>query len=131
MQVKKIHLENYRNISLADIEFSDGVNVIEGMNAQGKTNLLESIYYMSLGRSFRHAPDLELIKSGEVRAFVEILSTLVDIPIEFYDERMTTMVAYRYLGATETYGKKRKESVDTLSAEIILQDYLSFEKNKK
>ena len=70
-------------------------------------------------------------RAKTVRAFVEILSTLVDIPIEFYDERMTTMVAYRYLGATETYGKKRKESVDTLSAEIILQDYLNFEKNKK
>jgi putative Holliday junction resolvase len=70
-------------------------------------------------------------RAKTVRAFVDILSTLVDIPIEFYDERMTTMVAYRYLGATETYGKKRKESIDTLSAEIILQDYLNFEKNKK
>ena len=70
-------------------------------------------------------------RAKTVRAFVEILSTLVDIPIEFYDERMTTMVAYRYLGATETFGKKRKESIDTLSAEIILQDYLNYEKNKK
>ena len=70
-------------------------------------------------------------RARTVRAFVEILSTLVDIPIEFYDERMTTMVAYRCLGATETYGKRRKESVDTLSAEIILQDYLNYEKNKK
>ena len=70
-------------------------------------------------------------RAKTVRAFVEILETLVDIPIEFYDERMTTMVAYRYLGATETFGKKRKESIDTLSAEIILQDYLNYEKNKK
>ena len=70
-------------------------------------------------------------RAKTVRAFVEILATLVDIPIEFYDERMTTMVAYRYLGATETFGKKRKESIDTLSAEIILQDYLNYEKNKK
>ncbi len=70
-------------------------------------------------------------RAKTVRAFVDLLSELVDIPIEFYDERMTTMVAYRYLGATETYGKKRRESVDTLSAEIILQDYLAYEKNKK
>ena len=44
---------------------------------------------------------------------------------------MSTMVAYRYLGATETYGKKRRASVDTLSAEIILQGYIDRERNEK
>lgn len=63
-----------------------------------------------------------------VRAFAALLAELTDIPIDFYDERMTTMAAYRYLGATETFGKKRKGSVDTLSAEIILQDYLDRER---
>ena len=66
-----------------------------------------------------------------IRAFAEILSSLTDIPIDFSDERMSTMVAYRYLGATETYGKKRRDAVDTLSAEIILQSYLDKERNKK
>jgi RNase H-fold protein (predicted Holliday junction resolvase) len=41
---------------------------------------------------------------------------------------MSTMVAYRYLGETGTFGKKRKDSVDTLSAEIILQSYLDRER---
>ena len=66
-----------------------------------------------------------------IRAFAEILSSLTDIPIDFSDERMSTMVAYRYLGATETFGKKRKDAVDTLSAEIILQGYLDKERNAK
>ena len=44
---------------------------------------------------------------------------------------MTTMVAYRFLGETGTYGKKRKNAVDTLSAEIILQNYIDRERAMK
>ena len=63
-----------------------------------------------------------------VRAFAAILSEYTDLPVDFFDERMSTMVAYRFLGETGTYGKKRKDAVDTLSAEIILQGYLDREK---
>lgn len=59
-----------------------------------------------------------------VRAFAALLGQLTEIPVEFYDERMTTMEAYRFLGETGTFGKKRKNAVDTLSAQIILQNYL-------
>jgi len=65
-----------------------------------------------------------------VRAFAEILATLTAIPIDFYDERMSTMVAYRFLDGSGTFGKKRKSAIDTLSAEIILQSYLDRERNK-
>ena len=41
-----------------------------------------------------------------------------------YDERMTTMAAARFMNETDTRGKKRKDSIDTLSAEIILQNFL-------
>ena len=75
MNIDSISLENYRNIERAEIEFSRGVNVIEGLNAQGKTNMLEAVYYMSLGRSFRRAPDSELIKIGESRASAAISFT--------------------------------------------------------
>ncbi len=70
-------------------------------------------------------------RADAVKAFAEILASICEIPIEFYDERMTTMEAYRFLGETGTFGKKRKESVDTLSAEIILQNYLDRERNMK
>lgn len=66
-----------------------------------------------------------------VRAFADILRELCDIPVDFYDERMTTMVAYRFLGETATYGKRRREAVDTLSAEIILQNYIDKERNDR
>lgn len=66
-----------------------------------------------------------------IRAFAELLRAETDIPIDFYDERMTTMVAYRFLGETGTYGKKRKNAVDTLSAEIILQNYIDRERVMK
>ena len=70
-------------------------------------------------------------RSQVIRAFAELLRAETHIPIDFYDERMTTMVAYRFLGETGTYGKKRKDAVDTLSAEIILQNYIDRERAVK
>ena len=67
-------------------------------------------------------------KAKTIRAFAASLGELTDIPIEFYDERMTTMIAHRFLSETGTYGKKRKNTVDTLSAQIILQNYIDREK---
>lgn len=66
-----------------------------------------------------------------IRIFATILAELTEIEIDFFDERMSTMVAYRYLGETGTYGKKRKDAIDTLSAEIILQGYLDKERGVK
>ena len=72
----------------------------------------------------------EGFRAETVRAFGDILSTLTDIPIEYYDERMSTMVAHRFLSETGTFGKRRRGVVDTLSAEIILQNYLDAERRK-
>ncbi|MBQ7314794.1 MAG: Holliday junction resolvase RuvX [Clostridia bacterium] len=66
-----------------------------------------------------------------VHAFGDIVAQLTDLPVVYYDERMTTMIAYRYLSSTNTYGKQRRDRVDTLSAEIILQDYLDAERAGK
>ena len=54
-----------------------------------------------------------------------------DLPIVMLDERMTTMAASRYLNETDTRGQKRKSVIDTLSAEIILQNALDKLKNMK
>ncbi len=69
-------------------------------------------------------------RADVVKAFVALLSEMTEIPIEFFDERMTTMAAYRYLDGAGTFGKKRKAVIDTLSAELILQGYLDKEKAK-
>ena len=67
-------------------------------------------------------------RAETVRLFAKMLSEFTNIEIDFYDERMTTMIAYRFLGETGTYGKARKDAVDTLSAEIILQNYIDKER---
>ena len=66
-----------------------------------------------------------------IKAFAALLSEYTNIPYDFCDERMSTMVAYRFLGATETYGKRRRDSVDAVSAEVILQSYIDRERNQK
>ena len=60
----------------------------------------------------------------KIRAFAELLSPLTDAKIDFLDERVSTMAAHQILNLTDTRGEKRKNVVDTLSAEIILQNYL-------
>ena len=63
-------------------------------------------------------------RAENVAQFKEILASHTDVPIILYDERCTTMIAHTILSETNTRGKKRKNVVDTLSAEIILQNYL-------
>lgn len=70
-------------------------------------------------------------RTDVIRAFAALVAEYTSIPIDFYDERMTTMEAYRFLGETGTFGKKRRSAVDTLSAEIILQNYIDRERNTK
>ena len=65
MECNKISIRNFRNIERAEIEFEDGVNILCGENAQGKTNLLEAIHFTSLGKSFRTSRDEEMLRFGE------------------------------------------------------------------
>lgn len=68
--IKNIELSNFRNISMAEVSFSPDINIISGENAQGKTNLLEAIWLLSGGRSFRGSKDKELVKIGEKVAHI-------------------------------------------------------------
>ncbi len=61
MYIKYLNLINFRNYENMTIELCDGTNVFQGDNAQGKTNILESLYYSSIGRSHRTNKDKELI----------------------------------------------------------------------
>lgn len=72
MYCKRVKLTNFRNISECAIEFSDGINILAGENAQGKTNLLEAIFYASVGRSFRASSSNEMILFGKKNAVVSI-----------------------------------------------------------
>ena len=61
MKVKQLELYNFRNYQLSKIVFGDGLNIIEGSNAQGKTNLIEAIYFCAVGKSFRATREKEVI----------------------------------------------------------------------
>ena len=72
MYCKRVKLTNFRNVSECDVEFCDGINILAGENAQGKTNLLEAIFYASVGRSFRASSANEMILFGKKSASVSI-----------------------------------------------------------
>ena len=72
MIIKKVQLTNFRNYQRQDITFSDGLNIIAGNNASGKTNLVESIYYVGLGKSPRTFQDKELIKWNNENAYIKV-----------------------------------------------------------
>ena len=70
-------------------------------------------------------------RSEKCRAFAKALGELTGIPVELFDERLTTVSAHKFLNETNTRGKKRKAAVDELSATIILQDYLDKKRNEQ
>ena len=75
MLIKRIGLKNFRNHQSLSFEFSSGINTLTGRNAIGKTNVVEAIYYLSLGRSFRTNNDDDLIKKNSDRAEIDATIT--------------------------------------------------------
>lgn len=72
MWIRKIKLNNFRNYESQEIILKDGLNIFYGENAQGKTNIIESIYLCSVGKSFRAKKDQELINFEKQNAMVEL-----------------------------------------------------------
>lgn len=62
--------------------------------------------------------------------FAKKLEAKTGVPTVLWDERCTTVSAAVYMNATDTHGKKRKNTIDAAAATIILQDYLDYVKNK-
>ena len=63
------------------------------------------------------------------QSFAEKLGELVEVPVQLWDERGTTVSAIGYLNETDTRGKKRKEVVDAVAATIILESFMNYRKN--
>ncbi len=72
MWIKELKIENFRNYKYQEIVFDKNINILYGKNAQGKTNIIESIFLCSMGKSFRTNRDKELIKFDEEKSKVEI-----------------------------------------------------------
>lgn len=71
------------------------------------------------------------IGESAVRAqkFADMLREKINIPVNLWDERKTTVTAHEYLNETNVRGKKRKNIIDTVSASIILENYMQFRKS--
>ncbi len=122
MIVKKVRLRNFRNYSFCEFEFSDGINVITGKNAQGKTNLIESLIYLSLTRSHRILNDKQLIKDGY--EFADIKCRFIDqgssreIEAIIHQKGKTLMVQHQPV-------KKSSEFVGLLNVVLFSPDDLN------
>ena len=71
MRLLDLNLRNFRNYEELNLSFEPGVNLIVGNNAQGKTNLLEAVYYAGSGKSFRAQKTAEMIRFGADFADIE------------------------------------------------------------
>ena len=75
MKVDSLSFHHFRNLCDGELQASDGVNVIWGDNAQGKTNLLEAIWLFTGSRSFRGAKDAELLSFSKKEAALTLSFT--------------------------------------------------------
>ena len=72
MKISSLTLTNFRNYESLKVDFSDKINVFIGKNAQGKTNLLESIFYCCIGKSFKSIKDKDLIRFGCEEGYINL-----------------------------------------------------------
>ena len=82
MFVKSLKLKNFRNYDLLELEFDSETNIFYGDNAQGKTNILESIYLTGTTKSHRGTKDRDLIKFGEEEAHIETVVEKQGVPFK-------------------------------------------------
>ena len=84
MYLASLQLDAFRNYNSLSVQFSPGLNVLYGDNAQGKTNLLEAIHFLATGRSHRTSRDQDLIMEGRpaLRARAEVVRKTGSIEVE-------------------------------------------------
>ncbi len=128
MKAKQLKLIDYRNNPYSEISFTDGVNVIYGENAAGKTNILESIFYFASGKSFRSCKDRELIRFGcdAAAAYLsfEDKNGVTDIGVKLYKNR------HREFERNGNPVTRLAEYLGAFRAVIFTPDYLSLVKGQ-
>ena len=122
MLIKNIALENFRNIESCNLEFHDGVNILYGNNAQGKTNLVEAIYYLACAKSFRGAKDRELVRfeNGFSRITSTVHSSQRDTDLEI---RLSSKPKEIYLNRIKI--QKMREFMGNFRAVLFTPENLS------
>ena len=108
MYIKEIKLNNFRNYKQLDLNLNKNINIIYGNNAQGKTNILESIFLCSFGKSFRTTKEKEMIMFNENNLIVEIFYQKKDrdgkIKIEIGDKKQIYLNGVKLKKLSELLG---------------------------
>ena len=114
MYIKEISLKDFRNYESLDVQFHNKVNIFLGQNAQGKTNLLESIYITSMGKSFRTGKDRDMVRFGS--EFFRVKATAVK------DDDLVVEIAVTKEGkkGVKIDGVKAKKMADLLENVYIV-----------
>ena len=73
MYIESVQLKNFRNYDSLELTFDKGTNIFYGNNAQGKTNILESLYLCGTTKSHRGSKDKEIVKFGEEEAHIRMM----------------------------------------------------------
>ena len=98
MKLTNLQLQNFRNYESVQLEFTDGVHVFIGENAQGKTNLMESIYALAMTKSHRTTNDKELIgwnkEFATIKGTVEKTATKTNLELQFSKKGKIAKVNY-------------------------------------
>lgn len=89
MQIERLIIEDFRNYHQCDLLVNPGLNILVGRNAQGKTNLLESIHFLSTGRSHRTNNQADLIRWDAAGFFLHatVIKRNVSVTIDFHLSR--------------------------------------------
>ena len=91
MLIKNLQLTNFRNYSEATFEYADGINIVSGGNAQGKTNSAEAIFFLCTGYSPRAGRDKQVIKHGEKFAKIKGVANSrygnISVGIDFFIDK--------------------------------------------
>ena len=80
MIIQSLELADYRNYDRLSVQFDESTNIFYGQNAQGKTNILESIYVGSTTKSHRTSKDKELIRFGQEEAHIKMMVKKKEVP---------------------------------------------------
>lgn len=108
MYIEKIKLQNFRNYKQLELNLNKNINIIYGNNAQGKTNILESIFLCSFGKSFRTTKEKEMIKFDETNLVVEVFYQKKDrdgkIKIEIGDKKQIYLNGIKIKKLSELLG---------------------------
>lgn len=126
MKVKNLELRQFRNIQNLNLSFNKNINVFIGDNGQGKTNIIESLVYLSSGRSFRVNSDGYLIQYGS-----DFLSIVADVEDQNNIQNLKVVLsnAGKYLQVNQQPLKKMTEFIGRCNVVLFNPEDINFYSN--